>query len=130
MLSSILVYLKYNCHLTLFLHKEICQNPKFFSNGADRHDVAQGSLQNCWFVSALATLSQYKSLLYRVCPPHQTFRKDHYCGLFVFRFWRFGEWIEVIVDDRLPTQNGRLYFAKSTDPTEFWCCLLEKAYCK
>ncbi|KAK3741281.1 hypothetical protein QZH41_012584, partial [Actinostola sp. cb2023] len=27
---------------------EMCRNPKFFSDGANRHDVAQGKLQNCW----------------------------------------------------------------------------------
>ncbi|XP_020896807.1 calpain-B isoform X1 [Exaiptasia diaphana] len=109
---------------------EISRNPKFFSDGASRHDVAQGRLENCWFLSSLSTLAEHKSLLYRVCPPHQTFRKGHYCGLFVFRFWRFGEWNEVIIDDRIPTFNGRPYFTRSTDPNEFWCCLVEKAYCK
>jgi len=58
-----------------------------------------------------------------------------YTGVFRFNFWRFGEWREIIVDDRLPTyksQNGRrlLFCSNRAKPDEFWPALLEKAYAK
>ena len=85
---------------------------------------------NCWFVAAVASLTDAEELFYAVCPPDQGFEPGTYCGMFRFNFWRFGEWVEVIIDDFLPTHNNKLYYSRSSDPDEFWSALLEKAYAK
>jgi len=110
--------------------KDICKTPKFFTTRVRRTDIAQGRLQNCWFVAALASLTDAEELFDAVCPPDQRFDEPTYCGMFRFNFWRFGAWVEVIIDDFLPTHNGKLYYACSVEAEEFWIPLLEKAYAK
>ncbi|RVE40399.1 hypothetical protein evm_014951, partial [Chilo suppressalis] len=47
-----------------------------------------------------------------------------------FKFWVFGEWREVCVDDRLPTRGGRPLYSRGALPGDFTLPLLEKAYAK
>lgn len=81
-------------------------------------------------MSCLGVLYLSKGLFYRVVPADQTFTGENYAGVFRFRLWWCGEWVEVLVDDRLPTVSGRLAFIQSVHSDQFWPALLEKAYAK
>ncbi|XP_058472244.1 calpain-1 catalytic subunit-like [Solea solea] len=108
---------------------DISSNPSVVLDGISRFDFEQGLVGNCWFLASIGALTFQSQVLMQVMPPGQTFHED-YCGLFHFRFWRFGMWVDVVIDDKLPTINGRLIFVHSKDPNEFWPALLEKAYAK
>uniref|UniRef100_A0A3Q3W3S6 Calpain catalytic domain-containing protein n=1 Tax=Mola mola TaxID=94237 RepID=A0A3Q3W3S6_MOLML len=108
---------------------KIVPNPSFIVQGISRFDFGQGILGNCWFLASLGALTFQTDIFKQVVPVEQTFDKN-YCGLFHFRFWRFGQWVDVVIDDKLPTVNGRLIFARAKYQNEFWPALLEKAYAK
>ncbi|XP_052247024.1 calpain-B-like isoform X2 [Dreissena polymorpha] len=107
------------------------QKPQLILEGATRDDIRQGKLGDCWFLSSCAAvIHQRPALMSKVMLKNQPLYGDGYQGMVCFRFWRFGMWIDVYIDDRLPTVSGKLIYASCTNPSEFWVSLIEKAYAK
>ncbi|CAM4643763.1 unnamed protein product [Leuciscus chuanchicus] len=116
----------------------VSPNKPFFTvDGISRFDYKQGELGNCWFLASIGALTSTdektsimtKDIINLVIPADQSF-SSNYAGIFHFRFWRFGKWIDVVVDDLLPTVDDNLIFVHSKTSNEFWPALLEKAYAK
>ncbi|KAK3593823.1 hypothetical protein CHS0354_014370, partial [Potamilus streckersoni] len=110
--------------------RTISVNPVLVSDGTSRHDMKQGDLNNCWFLSTLSAIAEKPQLISKIIPDDNSFGKEDYDGQFHCRFWQFGEWVDVYIDDLLPTVGGEILFAKSSDSDEFWVSLVEKAYAK
>ncbi|KAI9166515.1 Calpain-9 [Paramyrothecium foliicola] len=136
---------------------EIFEKPTFMKevNGGD---VKQGSLGDCWIISALTAMSNTEQGIKRTCVAYNT-----KIGIYGFVFFRDGEWIYSIVDDKLylkspcwdapsmqrdllqqidredvenvyrktyQTGSKALFFAQCRDQNETWLPLIEKAYAK
>ncbi|XP_037534124.1 calpain-12 [Nematolebias whitei] len=109
--------------------KEISGDAVFVEDTAGTMDICQGQLGDCWLLAALSSLAVHPQLFAKVVPSNQSL-SDPYAGVFHFTFWQYGEWVEVVVDDRLPVREGRLLFSYSRTRNEFWSALVEKAYAK
>ncbi|XP_053091640.1 calpain-1 catalytic subunit-like isoform X2 [Pangasianodon hypophthalmus] len=108
---------------------KMVSDPHLVVGDESRFDLAQGELGNCWFLAAIGAITFQPSIMDQIIPAGQSFRRD-YAGIFHFRIWRFGKWVDVVIDDKLPTIDGQLIFVHCKTRNEFWPALLEKAYAK
>ncbi|XP_018117465.1 calpain 3 isoform X2 [Xenopus laevis] len=108
---------------------EFCKNPHLIVDGASYFDILQNKIGDCWVLSTIGSVTQKQNLLIKIIPADQGFTKN-YIGIFHFRFWCSGEWVDVVIDDRLPFVNGDFFSVRPSCTKEYWPCLLEKAYAK
>uniref|UniRef100_A0A8C9BL66 Calpain catalytic domain-containing protein n=1 Tax=Phocoena sinus TaxID=42100 RepID=A0A8C9BL66_PHOSS len=102
--------------------------PHFILEGVSSFDIQQGEAGDCWFLAALGCLTQNPQHLQKILMD-QSFSYQ-YTGIFHFPFWQCGQWVEVVIDDRLPVLNNEYFFVNPYNKQEFWPSLLEKAYAK
>ncbi|XP_056421562.1 calpain-10 [Hyla sarda] len=117
--------------ITWLRPQEISPSPHLFPENSRDALGKQGILGDCWFICACSALLKSQPLLHQVFPADQhTWEHQGYTGRFTCRFWRFGRWVEVTIDDRLPCLGHKLCFSHCQDQEAFWLPLLEKAYAK
>lgn len=75
---------------------DIFEKPEFYKNGATASDIRQGRDGDCWLMAALGTLGNKPGLIEKVCVA-----RDEKIGVYGFVFFRDGEWISEIIDDKL-----------------------------
>lgn len=100
--------------------------PCLFAGTANPSDVCQGHLGDCWFLSAVAVLTEASRISDVMITPE--FNEE---GIYTVRFCIQGEWVPVVVDDWIPCEaRGKPAFATSRKGNELWVSILEKAYAK
>lgn len=68
-------------------------------------DICQGSLGDCYFLSALSVLACHPAMLDQVILTKEV----NPVGVYAIRMWKNGRWAEVIVDDTLPVSTTAYY---------------------
>ncbi|KAI5465326.1 hypothetical protein BGZ63DRAFT_373306 [Mariannaea sp. PMI_226] len=74
---------------------EIFEEPTFLKN-VKPGDVMQGGLGDCWIMASMSALANTEDGIKRVCVAYDT-----KIGIYGFVFFRDGEWIYSIIDDKL-----------------------------
>lgn len=136
------------------IERKDIKEPRFIDDGACSNDVLQSKyLGNCWFISALALISQddtklrgdfdpkrddcnkidddkAKRMTVGVYPP--LFHYFSRYGIYVMKFFKDGCYRFVVIDDKLPVIKGsdEFVYGRCRDPAELWVSLIEKAYAK
>ncbi|CAM45337.2 putative calpain-like cysteine peptidase [Leishmania braziliensis MHOM/BR/75/M2904] len=95
-------------------------------NELRRDQFGQGDHYDCSTLTAFAALLERHPDVIRNCFVSKNPRKD---GRYTFQFHRYGQWVKVEIDDRIPMVKDDTVFCRS--PTHhWWPLLLEKAYAK
>ncbi|KAL8383223.1 hypothetical protein RB595_006800 [Gaeumannomyces hyphopodioides] len=74
---------------------EIFEKPTFMKD-ISGSDVKQGGLGDCWLIASLSGLANIEGVVRRSCVEYNT-----KIGIYGFVFYRDGEWIYSIIDDKL-----------------------------
>jgi len=104
------------------------QNYKVFDQGSSPDDIIQGSIGDCYFLSAIGSLCRFPKLIDRLFYSKEK-TKQHEYGIYIFIN---GLWELVLVDDYFPyvgTSFKQFAFGSSRG-NELWVSLLEKAWAK
>ncbi|CAM9510274.1 unnamed protein product, partial [Phaeothamnion confervicola] len=143
---SVPEYDKHVREVTWLRPEQISKDPDYFKSAAQGAvSVAHGQLDDSWLLGALAAVAAHPSglienLFLSERDDFKTF------GVYTCRFYKNGEWHEVVADTRVPCATlgegadlatGSLapgtpapLYGRGVDLNEQWVPLLEKAYAK
>ena len=105
---------------------EYSSDSSLFQGGVKSGNIQVGCISDSWFLSAAALVATQPDLLqYLFMSVYPEY------GFYQMRFFKYGEWIPVTIDDMMPSEaSNALLFASSPKTDELWVSVLEKAYAK
>ena len=101
-----------------------------FYEGATLDDIKQGGIGDCYFLSAIGSLTNFPNFI-----ESHFYLEDEKKHIYGIYFFINGRWKRVLVDDQFPCRMndknifGELYFSCSFQ-NEIWVSLIEKAWAK
>ncbi len=108
------------------------RNIRVFEGSISAEDIQQGQLGDCWYLSALAALTEFPDLIKDIFMDsfvHGPKATDSAVGLYHMRFFKNGLLTDVRVDDYFPCNRHGPLFSRSNGD-ELWVLLAEKAFAK
>lgn len=104
------------------------KNYQVFLDKIEENDIIQGSLGDCYFLSAIAALTKFPDLIKGLF----LFQERSEEGCYGVKYRVNGNWKIVLVDEAIPGDGGcrpSLAFS-AANGNELWVVLLEKAWAK
>lgn len=96
-----------------------------FEDKIEASDIKQGDLGNCYFLSALAALTEFPAFIRKAL----TTQEANEAGCYEVNFYLNGELVSVAIDDYFPCKDGKPAFSLSNG-SELWVLIMEKAWAK
>ena len=106
--------------------KDIIPDAIFVNDKIEPADILQGSLGDCYLLSALAALAEQEYRIKNIFPD-LTVNPN---GIYMARILHNGILQEVLIDDYFPLRNGKVGFAQPSAKNEIWVMVLEKCWAK
>ena len=104
------------------------KNYQVFEEGISPDDIIQGSIGDCYFLSAIGSLCKFSRYIDKLFFTKEK-TKEHLYGVFIYLN---GSWKLVLIDDYLPYTGKRFkkFAFSSSGGKELWVAFLEKAWAK
>ena len=107
---------------------EALSGHKIFGDGATPDDVVQGSLGNCWSLAAAAAVAEKKGRIEKLFVNTENVLNTQ--GIYAMNFHSLGVPHSVVVDDYLPLNGSKTYFADVGGDKSVWGAIYEKGLAK
>ncbi|XP_048754748.2 calpain-A-like [Ostrea edulis] len=108
----------------------LCKDP-------ENPDLNQGELDTSYLLTVIEKLTSRTDIIKHLIPNDKTRviykQREIYVGVIHCRLWRFGRWVDVYIDDSVPSisnSGGIHLLSYCHDKEELWLTFLEKAWAR